>query len=46
MMKVAFFDTKPYDMPGFDHYAADAGLELACLAKAQNGNCQLSGLFP
>ena len=28
MMKVAFFDTKPYDMPGFDHYAADAGLEI------------------
>ena len=27
-MKVAFFDTKPYDMPGFDHYAADAGLEI------------------
>ena len=26
--------------------AADAGLELACLAKAQNGNGQLSGLFP
>ena len=27
-MKVAFFDTKPYDMPGFDHYAADSGLEI------------------
>ena len=26
--------------------AADAGLELTCLAKAQNGNGQLSGLFP
>ena len=28
MMKVAFFDTKPYDMPGFDHYATDVGLEV------------------
>ena len=28
MMKVAFFDTKPYDVPGFDHYAAGAGLEI------------------
>ena len=27
-MKVAFFDTKPYDVPGFDHYAADSGLEI------------------
>ena len=27
-MKVAFFDTKPYDMPGFDHYAADSKLEI------------------
>ncbi len=27
-MKVAFFDTKPYDMPGFDHYAADSNLEI------------------
>ena len=27
-MKVAFFDTKPYDVPGFDHYAAGAGLEI------------------
>ena len=27
-MKVAFFDTKPYDVPGFDHYAAAAGLEI------------------
>ena len=27
-MKVAFFDTKPYDIPGFDRYAADAGLEI------------------
>ena len=26
--------------------AADASLELAGLAKAQNGNSQLSGLFP
>ncbi len=21
-MKIAFFDAKPYDIPGFDHYAA------------------------
>ena len=27
-MKVAFFDTKPYDIPGFDHYAADSDLEI------------------
>lgn len=27
-MKVAFFDTKPYDVPGFDHYAADSNLEI------------------
>lgn len=27
-MKVAFFDTKPYDVPGFDHYAANADLEI------------------
>ena len=27
-MKVAFFDTKSYDSPGFEHYAADSGLEI------------------
>ena len=27
-MKLAFFDTKPYDMPGFDRYAAQAGVEI------------------
>ncbi len=27
-MKVAFFDTKPYDVPGFDHYATESGLEI------------------
>ena len=27
-MKIAFFDAKPYDMPGFQRYAADAGLEV------------------
>ncbi len=27
-MKIAFFDTKPYDMPGFDHYAAGTDLEI------------------
>lgn len=27
-MKVAFFDTKPYDRPGFDRYAANTKLEI------------------
>ncbi len=27
-MKIAFFDAKPYDMPGFDRYAEKAGLEM------------------
>lgn len=27
-MKLAFFDTKPYDRPGFDRYAEDAGIEI------------------
>lgn len=27
-MKLAFFDTKPYDMPGFDRYAPQAGIEI------------------
>ena len=27
-MKLAFFDTKSYDMPGFDRYAAPAGVEI------------------
>lgn len=27
-MKLAFFDTKAYDMPGFDHCAAGTGLEI------------------
>lgn len=27
-MKVAFFDAKSYDMPGFDKYAAASGLEI------------------
>ena len=27
-MKLAFFDTKPYDMPGFDRYAVQAGIEI------------------
>ena len=27
-MKVAFFDTKPYDIPGFDHYTAGSDLEI------------------
>lgn len=27
-MKLAFFDTKPYDVPGFDRYANPAGIEI------------------
>ena len=27
-MKLAFFDTKPYDIPGFDQYAGPAGIEI------------------
>ena len=27
-MKIAFFDAKPYDRPGFDSYAAGTGLEI------------------
>ncbi len=27
-MKIAFFDTKPYDIPGFDHHAAGTDLEI------------------
>ncbi|MBR6790344.1 MAG: 2-hydroxyacid dehydrogenase [Oscillospiraceae bacterium] len=27
-MKIAFFDTKPYDRPSFDKYAAEAGLTV------------------
>lgn len=27
-MKVAFFDAKPYDKPGFDWYAQEAGIEI------------------
>lgn len=27
-MKIAFFDAKPYDFPGFDRYAEDTNLEI------------------
>ena len=27
-MKLAFFDAKSYDMPGFDRYAAEIGWEI------------------
>ena len=27
-MKVAYFDTKPYDIPGFDHYSANSDLQI------------------
>ena len=28
MMKLAFFDTKPYDKPGFDEHSAGADIEI------------------
>ncbi len=30
-MRIAFFDTKPYDRPSFEHYAAKAGMEIKFL---------------
>ena len=27
-MKLAFFDAKPYDIPGFDRHAAGTDLEI------------------
>ena len=27
-MKIAFFDTKPYDIPGFEQFSAGTDLEL------------------
>ena len=27
-MKIAFFDTKPYDIPGFEQFSANTDLEL------------------
>ncbi|MBQ8402010.1 MAG: hypothetical protein IJX14_08775 [Clostridia bacterium] len=27
-MKIAFFDTKPYDKPAFEKYGADAGIRF------------------
>ena len=27
-MKIAFFDAKPYDIPGFDRYVMDTGLQI------------------
>ena len=27
-MKIAFFDAKSYDMPGFDHYAENTGIKI------------------
>ena len=27
-MKLAFFDTKSYDIPGFDRYGIPAGVEI------------------
>ena len=35
-MKVAFFDTKPYDVPGFTKYAQDAGIEIKFLETKLN----------
>ena len=28
MMKLAFFDTKPYDKPGFDEHIAGTDIEI------------------
>lgn len=28
MQKIAMFDTKPYDRPGFDRYATQFGVEI------------------
>ncbi len=30
-MKIAFFDTKPYDRPSFEHFAAKAGMDIKFL---------------
>ena len=49
-MKIAFFDTKPYDRPSFEHFGAQAGVEFkfyetkltedtASLARGCNGVC-------
>ena len=27
-MKIAFFDAKPYDMPGFDHFSAGTDIQI------------------
>ncbi len=49
-MKIAFFDTKPYDVPGFEKYGKEHGVEFkfyesklnedtAALAKGMDGVC-------
>ena len=35
-MKLAFFDTKPYDIPGFDRYAVPAGIEIKYFEYSQD----------
>lgn len=35
-MKLAFFDTKPYDIPGFDRYSIPAGMEIKYFAPNLN----------
>ena len=39
-MKLAFFDAKPYDRPGFDAHAAGTGLEIRYFVdEAGRGHC-------
>ncbi len=37
-MKIAFFDTKPYDRPSFDRYAAEYGIEIKYFETKLNGD--------
>ena len=37
-MKLAFFDTKPYDRPGFDRYAEAAGIRIKYFASNLNAD--------
>ena len=35
-MKIAFFDTKPYDIPGFEQFSADTGMITSMIIRAQD----------
>ncbi len=42
-MKIAFFDTKPYDRPSFERYAAEAGMRIKFLeAKLSEDTVELA----